>query len=270
MSTRLAYLCTALLVAVVALPASGDWEFNSVYTLKPADGFDGRIYDPMTGGLVKDGALVQFVVALDGMPFVDPLDHFDYNQNGVIDLGGAEHVDMSAWVNFGADPADISGGTNILCSNGGFFTGEFELQGGAMDWSHYDEGLQDPPVIVGGMACDLIAMRVWNMTKAELEALDLIPTESVWYLTDREFGTCLPEEGGGEYAPDSGWCVGMGWIPPGADPTFYGWHFQITVGAEEYIYGRRLDRCLCAAVPEPGLVGVLAAAAIILLLRKRT
>jgi len=267
-----AVLMLALLITAQA-PASS-WSFENVYTLDPVvDGTDGTIYNHggPAAGPVKQDAFVQFIVATGGAAIVDPLEYFDSPAQGGNDSGGIDTAiegnSAQAWLNSGADPAAISGGTNVLCSSSNVpsFTGEFALSApGKMDYS----AGEPLPLITSGLGQDFIAMRVWSLTKQEMEVgfYGGMVFQSLYYWTDREIGS-----GGGR---DTGWSVGMGAIPLGADPTPSEWAFATTIGVEVHL-GKpynELDQYMGATVPywpEPNALLLIAAGLPLLFLWKR-
>jgi hypothetical protein len=268
MRTKASWLLLVAFVLLAAPPAFAAWDFKSVFTLSPVP--DGRIYDQCGYGFVKDGAFVQFIVGIGGAPIVDPHEYFGNldSGDGVINTP-YELWACTTWVRGGADPAAISNGQNVLCHNAvGTFTGEFETTDGNVNWDYLDPpwgpGLP-PPLVQYGLGGDLIATRVWNKTKEEVEGFGINSWWDVWYMTDREFGS--------QSTGDTGWTVGMGSVPVGGDPVAYGWGFQGTVGVEVALGTRpfnMLDTYLIEWLPaEPGTFVVGACGLLLLLFRRR-
>jgi hypothetical protein len=265
MTLRRIALGAAVLLALLASgPSHGAWCFGSVYTLEPGPrSVDGRFYGPDGQTLVKDGALAQFVVGIHGAPITD-------NGSGSIDTPD-ELAAVRSWVNSGADPAAVSDGANVLASDLVAFTGEFELAGGRLEWACEDDpNWGVPPIIRPGLSTDLIAVRVWNLTKGELADWGAVHGQDIWYTTDREIGStdrpCYP------YSPDLGWCVGQGAFEPGIDILQTGWQFRGTIGVEVALGLRdmnRLDSHLGTATPEPALAPLIGAGLFLLVLRRR-
>jgi hypothetical protein len=274
-----------LLAASLAHATGGGWMFDGIFTLDftmypyPYSQVDGRIYMPDGTSLVPDGSLVQIIIGVNGADIVDPLEHFDDplnggNGNGMVD--GCEISDVLAWMRDGADPAAISGGTNVLAYGTLGFTGEFATSGGAVNW-------QAPPgsnpVIANGSCQDKLAWRAWNLSKESLMKwgdIEHYPEEGfgeLWYTDGREYFT-HDNVGGG---PDTGWWIGMPTLQPG-DPTDLWVGFNSPIGAEIYFYyvegqtaarsENRLDHFLGACIPEPGAM-LLVASGLLLLLARR-
>jgi hypothetical protein len=261
-----------VLFAASALAAGGGWQFNSIVTVDyhdygagpPYDDVDGRIYNADGTTLVKDGSLVQIIIGLDGAEIVDPLEYFDTNANGTIDLG-AERDATAAWIQAGADPAAISGGTNVLAYGTLGFTGEFATTAGAVDVVFAPD---QEPIIANGFPQDKLAWRAWNLTREDME--DLVHGQ-YWYTTCREYFTHYNEYGG----PDTGWWIGMPTLQPGDDLSMWV-GFNSDIGAEVYAYyalgettarsQNRMDHHLFTA-PEPGAMLLVAGALALLLAR---
>jgi hypothetical protein len=267
-----------VLIVLAVGSAYAAWDFQSVYTFSLAvDMVDGQIRDN-AGNIVQDGALVQYIVGLEGTPIVDPLEYFDYDDSGVIDLGTAEHVDCTAWLNAGADPADISGGMNVLAYDlvTTVFTGEFETINGIVslngmqnwDW-RVDPGYASMPRVQNGMGCDPLAIRAWNLTKEELLDFCTVAPKEAWYMTTRERGM----SDGPHAPPDMAMVVGLGHVPPGADPTAYLWALDSYVGVEVAMGLKPQNRTdvflLECPIPEPGTMLLIGGSALLLLLRRK-
>lgn len=275
-----------VLLTAPALAAGGGWQFNTISTLDytmyppPYDQVDGKIYQSDGVTLVQESSLVQIIIALDGAEIVDPFEFFDVNDNGVIDVVGEQEA-VSAWVNAGADPMVISGGTNVLAYGTQGFTGEFLTSGGMVTWAA-SAGAE--PIIANGLAQDKLAWRAWNLTPEELdkwcnfeEFPEMIGVE-LWYTDGRELGT-HPNDGGG---PDTGWWIGMPSLGPGGDVSTWS-GFVSPIGAEVYDYfidppgggpsdrrsQNRLDKYMGTCIPEPGTMLLIGSAVLLLLIRRK-
>jgi hypothetical protein len=280
MVRKVLYPAVFVLIVLAVGSAYAAFDFQSVYTFTTAvDMVDGQIRDS-AGNIVQDGALVQYIVGIEGAAIVDPLDYFGNLEtaNGVADTLG-EQAAAVAWLNGGADPAAISGGMNVLAADlvTTPFTGEFETINGIVslngiqhwDW-RVDPAYTAMPRVQVGLGVDPIAIRAWNLTKQEL--LDFcteIPKEA-WYMTTRERGMS-----DGPNAPaDMAMVVGLGWVPPGGDPTAFGWVFDSYVGVEVAMGLRtqnRTDTFLvpCPIIPEPGTMLLIGGSALLLLIRRK-
>jgi hypothetical protein len=270
-----------LLMASSALATGGGWKFVGLTTINytaypPPYNVDGRIYMPDGTTLVAEGSLLQIVIGVDGADIVDPLEYFDANTNGMID--GAELQNVALWVEAGADPAAISGGTNVLAYGTLGFTGEFAMTSpGAVDWF---APAGSEPLISNGVAQDKIAWRAWNLSKEDLlkwcnlaEHPEMMGVE-LWYTDGRELGThSNPGEG-----PDTGWWVGMPSMALGGDVTSWV-GFNSPIGAEVYDYQvngtldrrsqNKLDHYLGICVPEPSTMLLIGGALLLLLIRRK-
>jgi len=265
MVRRVLYSAAFVLVVMVAGSAvAGNWYFQNMYTLDPVSDspYDGTFYldngGAGHGAAVQSGAFAQWIIGVSGADIVDPLDYFDANDNGQID-SGAELTAVTSWVNDGADPSDLDS-NNVLITGSQGFTGEMALtSAGKLDWSAGEPN----PLINVGLGQDYIALRVWNLTKTELENFCTVEGQEIWYITDREMGA-----GGGR---DTGWSVGCGSVAQGADPAE--WTFGATMGVEAYINSgyNELDQHLgtCPPIPEPGTMLLIGSAALLLLVRRK-
>jgi hypothetical protein len=227
---RISVCVAAVCLVLAAGPVAGAWDFVAVETSTVETyGVDGRFYERDGVTLVKTGAVVQFIVALDGSDIVDPLEYFDTNGNGKIDLGSSEFWAVESWVNMGADPAAISGGTNVLATGVGF-KGEGVLDAPGYLCVDAIAETGDPYSIVPGETYDKIAIRVWNLTPTEMENYGtFVHFDGIWCLTDREF-TSHNNQGGG---PDTGWWIGMPGFEGGGAPIPGDWAgFSSLVGWE--------------------------------------
>lgn len=273
-------LVLVLLMAAPALATSGGWKFNGLTTLDytylpdpPENLVDGRFYNN-DGSLVKDGTLVQIIIGLDGADIVDPMEHFDTNENGAID--GGEFDDLFDWLWAGADPADISGGTNVLAYGTHAFMGEFATVGGAVDWTP-EAGSE--PTISNGYVHDKIAWRAWSQPKEVLEAWndplnypELVGLE-LWYTAGREF-FAHDNAGGG---PDTAWWIGMPDLTETDPITMWG-GFDMSIGSEVYAYyvdgqptarsQNKMDHYLGYFTPEPDALWLVGCGLLLLAARR--
>lgn len=268
MVRKVLYPAVFVLALLMTAPAVASWPFIAVENATiGVYGIDGRFYENDGMTLVETGALVQFIVALDGSDIVDPLEYFDADMNGVVD-DGPELAAMTAWVNGGADPAAISGGLNVLASAVGF-TGEEALD--APGYLLVDAVAESGSAysIVPGDTYDKIAYRSWNLTKEELETFCTRPEEEIWYLTGRE----LESHNNAGDGPDTGWWIGM----PGADgsaPAPEDWvGFSSLIGWEvlqglrtQYTLDTHLGTC---PIPEPGTMLLIGGSVVLLLIRRK-
>jgi hypothetical protein len=278
MVRKVLYPAVFVLIVLAVGSAYANWNFTSVYTFKLASDFiDGTIHDEY-GATVQDGALVQYIVGIDGAPIVDPAQYFGdlENTNGVIDTPG--EVDAATlWLNGGADPAAISGGMNVLASDlvTTTFTGEFETIGGVVslngiqDWDwRIDPAFSSGPVVQAGLGCDPIAIRAWNITKQQMLDFCTQPPLEAWYMTTTERGMS-----DGPHAPaDMAMVVGLGYVPPGGDPTAYGWELNSYVGVEVAMALRPMNQTdvfFLECIPEPGTMLLIGGSALLLLIRRK-
>ena len=270
MVRKVLYPAVFVLVVLMTAPALAGWTFWSsrTATLVP-DGVDAQFYLPDTVTLVQTGAFVQFIVALDGGPIVDPLEFFDYDLSGAIEPG-VELDDVSVWVQAGADPAAISGGMNVLCT--------------ASDWDgtttlsapgFFNLAPESPYIIDPGDTFDKIAFRAWNLTPEELEKWcnfeeypEMVGVELL-YLTGRELGT-HDNRGGG---PDTGWWISYPGYTGGGAPAPEDWAgFSGLIGYEIYAGHKTqntLDKNLGTCIPEPGTMLLIGSAVLLLLIRRK-
>ena len=271
MVRKVLYPAVFVLVVAIASAAYATWKFESVFTIAYDPAPDGRFYDE-TGLSLLDGTYVQFIVGTDSSAIADPLEYFGdlETANGVVDTA-LEVAECTTWLNNGANPADISGDLNQLTYNSTLtFTGELVTAAGHVYFEYTDPPWSGAaPVIVPGMGMDLLAVRVWNVSKEDLEAFCTVPLTEVWYTTDREFGTV----GSPTYpVPDTGWSVGMGSVPDGANPVDYDWGFTGTIGVE-VSYGKPKNMTdvflLECPIPEPGTMLLIGSSALLLLLRRK-
>jgi len=297
MGRKVLYPAVFVLLVLMSAPAvaatEGNYFIGTIETaLESVYGVDGRVYwDPGTGAeLVPTGALAQFIVARDGADIVDPLEYFDTEGGAGIDTP-TELAAVRTWVNAGADPSDISSGTNKLMHtvSDPNWTGEVGLVNPGellYDWSqdpNYSSG-EHGPTVEYGLGKDLIAVRIWNLSKDELEDWCNTPGEQIWYMTDRELHTDYMNElvGGDppDYPGDGGFIVGQGSMPEGASPGDYTWSFGGTIGTES-LYSAwvlyedpplqmTLDSHLgTCPIPEPGTMLLIGSAALLLLIRRK-
>jgi hypothetical protein len=255
MAKRLLYPAVLMLVVLMTGPAFG-WSFTGCVTVTEAYwGADGLVYMNDGSTLVQAGALVQFVIGLDGAPIVDPLSFFDVNTNGVIDAG-AEKAAVQAWVNAGANPAAISGGTNVLLTASNWNGTTTLATPGEVNLFP-----ADPYNITTGIALDKFEWRIWNLTPEEMEDWCTVPGQELWYGTGREYGSYDWGDTGWNVNPDPANWVG-----------FFGY-----VGWEVYMGTRdqnTLDTYLgtCGegpVIPEPGMMLLIGSAGLLALLRKK-
>ena len=288
MVRKVLYPAVFVLVALMASSAfalGGGWSFNAISTLNytagpyPYNQVDGRIYMPDGTTLVGDGSLVQIIIGLDGADIVDPKEYFDANDNGGIE--GLELEALAAWVQAGADPMAISGGTNVLAYGTQGFTGEFGTTGGAVTWVA-PSGLE--PTILNGFAQDKLAWRSWSLTKEDLlkwcnlaEHPEMFGVE-LWYTDGRELGT----HANGGAGPDTGWWIGMPDVALGGDITLWT-GFSSPIGAEVYDHfldppggtaldrrgENKLDTYLGTCVPEPSTMLLIGGALLLMVIRRK-
>jgi hypothetical protein len=282
-----------VLMASSALAVGGGWKFNGIGTLDytsaptaPYNLVDGKIYENDGVTLVGDGSLLQIVIGLEGADIIDPLAYFDDplcelgagNGNGVID--GTEADLVAAWVQAGADPADLLVGgisVNVLAYGSLGFTGEFGTTAGAVNWA---APAGSEPIIANGVAQDKLAWRAWNLSKEDLlkwcnlaEHPEMFGTE-LWYTDGREYFT----HGNTAPGPDTGWWIGMPALGSGGDVTTWV-GFNSKIGAEIYAYyvdgettarsENKLDHYLGICVPEPGTMLLIGGAIVLLLARRK-
>jgi hypothetical protein len=270
MVKRLLYPAVFMLAMFIMAPAFG-WDLGGIYTQEYGPPYaDGKIYESDGVTLAQTGAFVQFVIGLNGAAIVDPLSFFDVNTNGVID-DGAEKAAVQAWVNAGADPGAISGGTNALLTATDW-NGTTTLESpGLVNVDPYGRiGNPNPYHITNGMGLDKISWRAWNLTPEQMELWCTEPGVELWYTDGRELGWC-------EYG-DTGWTL------PADLPNFV--EFYGTIGSEVannidfpenadlYRDQDRLDHFLgkCGeepVIPEPGMMLLIGGAALLALLRKK-
>jgi hypothetical protein len=268
MMRRISVCVAAVCLVLAAQPALGDWlSWVCTTSTVEQEGVDGRFYMNDGATLVQTGALVQFIVGLNGSEIVDPLEYFDYNHSGAVEFNTSEYADAVAWLNAGADPAEISGGLNVL-TTGSAWDGTATLT--APGYFLVDPIAQtgNPYEIVPGDTFDLIAYRAWSLRPDEMAALLAGGSEEIWYLTGRELGS-HDNRGGG---PDTGWWIGMPGIEGGGAPYPEDWvGFTGLIGFEVYLGLRdkyALDSCL-GTIPEPGLLAVVGVGVAMGLLRRR-
>ena len=272
-----------VLMASSAFALGGGWSFNGLSTLDysgsgygpPYDYVDGKIYMPDGTTLVDDGALVQIIIGLDGAAIVDPKEYFDVDDSGT--LVGDELAALAMWVQAGADPGLISGGTNVLAYGTLGFTGEFGTVGGTVTFA---PAPGSEPVIANGLAHDMLAWRAWNLTKEDLEKWcnlaehpEMFGVE-LWYTDGREYGTHANGGGG----PDDGWWIGMPDTLPGGDVSLWA-GFNSPIGAEVYDYwvlgdltsrsANKLDTYLGICVPEPSTMLLIGGALLLMVIRRK-
>ncbi len=280
MVRKVLYPAVFVLVALMVSTAYGSWSFKSVYTFTTeVDAVDGGIRDN-DGNYVDDGSLVQYIIALDDHPIVDPLEYFGSLETGnnLVDTP-LELAEVTTWLNNGADPADISGGYNVLATDGTVnFAGEFETVDGKLslhgitNWSAGEDPLysSSPPSISQGLGLDPLAIRAWNLSKEEMADFCTVGGVEAWYMTSRERGMSS-----GTYAPpDMAMVVGLGYVPDGIDPDVFGWGgMDAYVGVEVYMALKtqnRTDVFLAECpIPEPGTMLLIGSSALLLLLRRK-
>ena len=267
MVRKVLYPAVFVLLVLMTAPAFGTWAFQAVESATVGIyGIDGRFYEDDGVTLVQTGALVQFIVALEGSAIVDPLEYFDTNDNGTTE--GAELAAMTAWVNAGADPAAISGGLNVLATAVNF-TGEAALSAPgyvlvdaiAETGSNYS--------IVPGDTFDKIAYRSWNLSKEQMETFCERIDEELWYLTGRELESHTNVGGG----PDTGWWIGAPGFEGGGAPEPEDWTGLNSLIGWEIAYGLRtqytLDTLLGVCIPEPGTMLLIGGSVVLLLIRRK-
>jgi len=273
MGRKVLYPAVFVLLALMATPAvaatEGDFGMADFWTINMG-GYDGRIYENDGTTLVAEGAMAQFIVGRDGASIVDPLEYFDANDSGTIE--GAELAAVTTWVNNGADPSEISGGSNKLLA-AGTMPGYVGLAApGDLDWNYEDEGYDDPPLVDWGVGLDYLAIRFWNLSYDEMGDFCTVPLQELWYFTDREMSTY---EGYTLDYPgrDNGLFVGGGGIPEGDYPGDYEWTYGAVIGTDVYagaktknVLTTNLGTC---PIPEPGTMLLIGSAALLLLVRRK-
>jgi hypothetical protein len=278
-----------VLMSSSALALGGGWKFNQLLTTDytaypyPYSQVDGKIYQNDGVTLVDDGSLLQIIIGLDGADIIDPLEYFDDPINGGDGGGtinGVELDNVVAWVNAGADPADLLVGgvsVNVLAYGTGGFTGEFGTTGGAVNWV---APAGSEPVIANGLIGDKLGWRAWNLSPEDLAKWCDLATYpemmgvELWYTSGRELGT-NPEPPPG---PDTGWWIGMPTLEPGDDISLWG-GFTSPIGAEifdHFINGtpgrrseNRLDHYLGICIPEPSTMLLIGGALLLMVIRKK-
>jgi hypothetical protein len=264
MAKRLLYPAVFVLLIMMTGPAFG-WPFDICDTQEWGAPYpDGKIYMPDGTTLVQTGALVQFVIGLNGAPIVDPLSFFDANTNGMID-DGAEKAAVQAWVNAGADPGVISGGTNALLTASNW-NGETALIGPGVVFVDPWGETGSSYAISNGVGGDKFAWRAWNLSKEELAEWCTVPGEELWYTDGREYGWGI--EG------DTGWTLPMDLANFVGFAGTIGWEVAYSGSNPDYRTQDRLDHLLgvCGEgpiIPEPGMMLLVGSAALLALLRKK-
>ena len=257
MARKVLYPAVFVLVLMLASPALAGWQWWGVSTLLPIQGVDGRFYNdaasPDGNTLVQPGALVQFILDIEGDGIDDPLEFFDADDSGAIEQGTPEMVAVTAWLNAGAAPVD----DDILIT-GGSFTGELLVgpPGEIMDFP------LEPYIISAGAAGAQFAFRAWNLTPQQMEEFCTVLDVEAWYLTGREFSS-YPTTG------DTGWAIGGGdpTVPPESWSGFVG-----SIGLEVFNglkTQNTLDTHLATCIPEPGTMLLIGSAALLALVRRK-
>ena len=269
MVRKVLYPAVFVLAVLMAAPAAAAWDFWTCKTAEVSDGLEVLIYDSDGLTPVTTGALVQIIIGLDETEIVDPLEYFDTDDSGVVEIGSPEHAAMTAWLNAGADPAAISGGQNVLATATNF-TGETAIGlPGAFKIDAVDE-TGGPYSIVPGGWFDKIAFRVWNISKDGMATFCERPEEEVWYMTGRE----LTSHDNSGLGPDDGWWIGMPGLAGGVEGDPGDWAgFNGLIGWE-IINGLRtqyqLDTLLgVCPIPEPGTMLLIGGSVVLLLIRRK-
>jgi len=269
MVRKVLYPAVFVLAMLIVAPAFGNWLFWYCENSRlDTYGIDALFYENDQTTLVEEGSLVQFVIALGSAPIVDPLEYFDTDHSGQLEWGTPEYANMVAWVNAGADPAAISGGTNVLMTAANW-GGETALS--MPGYFVVDPVLEtgNPYSIVPGNTFGLMAYRVWDLSKEEMETFCTRPMEELWYLTGREL-TSHNNQGGG---PDTGWWLCMPGNEGGGACAPADWAgFNGLVGFEilnnlrtQYTLNTLLGIC----IPEPGTILLIGGSVLLLLLRRK-
>jgi len=255
-----------LVVVLTVVPAFADWGwFIGVDTVDPDLGWssDGRLYmDPSAwenaGGLVQTGALVQFILDVEGDGFTDPLEYFDLNQSGALDEW-PEMEAAEAWLRAGALPLD----DDILLPSP-VWDGTTTLVSPGVVWEYaYFPGYEMTGTVTG----QPYGWRAWSATPEQMAGFHW-PFQ-IWYTDGVEKGS-YSEFPGHEY---EGWWVGA---PTGADPDY--WMWTGTIGYEVYVHDQTgdpayrsaniLDRelvlVLAAGAPEPDAILLMGGSALLL------
>jgi hypothetical protein len=270
MVRKVLYPAVFVLTCLMTASAFGSgWAFIGVDTVDPDLGWpsDGRLFmDPLAaenpGGLVQTGALVQFIVDVEGDGFDDPLSFFDVDHTGKIEVG-PELDAVTAWVRAGADPAAI-GDDRILMSPTWSGTTTLYSPGVVYEYPG-DPGYE----ITGNITGQNFGWRAWSLTREELANFCKEIGKEIWYTE----GT---EKGSYEYAgmPYDGWWVGA---PSGSQPDY--WTFTGSIGFEVYMHDMTgdpfyrsaniLDTKLAECVPEPSTMLLIGGSALLLVLRRK-
>ena len=267
MVRKVLYPVVFVLAVLMAGPAVAGWDFYTCKTATVSDGLEVLIYDSDGVTPVATGSLVQVVIGLEGAAIVDPLEHFDTDISGVLE--GAELAAMTAWINAGADPAAISGGTNVLATASNF-TGEGAFSSpGAFNINALQE-TGNAYDIAPGSWFDKIAYRAWNVSKTQMEEFCTIPEQEIWYLTGREIGTLTDPNGG----PDTGWWIGQPGDGLPHPPSDWG-GFNGLVAYELSLMGGWRDQYQLETllgtcpIPEPGTMLLIGGSVVLLLIRRK-